>query len=202
MRKYFIIFLFLLTPLFVFAQSGEKKNRGFRVTPRNTEELRQVMNLREEGFQKELAGMEGERLFAYSNQNKMRAAAQNMTIMENMIGDGGIDVSDLALEINKSVEKTLDLEERFLKRGGIKKFFFGQKKDEINDFSTEISNREEKISKIRSIYEKCECSEDVRDIFGEELANMENEQNRLKDFFEKETKHKGVLSWFASIFDK
>ena len=136
----------------------------------------------------------------YKNQNRLRSGAQNLMIMENMIGDGGYEVSDLAQGLNESVGDTLQFEEEFNSRGKIKKFFFGQKKDISEKFLQNISERDKKIERLKELYQDCQCSPEIKSIFNGQLSGIEEEQNRIKEYYESQTKKKGILSWFANIF--
>jgi uncharacterized protein (DUF3084 family) len=199
----FIVLLLLIIPVCINAaqpNAGEARSRGFRVTPRNTEELNQAIEMRKQNFQKERAGMEEEKSLMYENQNKIRSGAQNLMIMENMIGKNGPETSRVAGDINLSSEKTLKLESEFKNRSKVKKFFFGHKKDIVDTFSEEISQRDKNISKLRELYEDLESSEEVKGIFLKQLENIEEEQGRIEEYFQNETKRKGILTWFANIF--
>ncbi|MDA3839741.1 MAG: hypothetical protein PF572_01510 [Patescibacteria group bacterium] len=199
----FIVLLLLIIPVCINAaqpNAGEARSRGFRVTPRNTEELNQAIEMRKQNFQKERAGMEEEKSLMYENQNKIRSGAQNLMIMENMIGKNGPETSRVAGDINLSSEKTLKLESEFKNRSKVKKFFFGHKKDIVDTFSEEISQRDKNISKLRELYEDLESSEEVKAIFLKQLENIEEEQGRIEEYFQNETKRKGILTWFANIF--
>ncbi len=180
--------------------NSNKKSGGLRVTPRNTDELNQAIELRKQSFQKERAGMNEMMSQIYEKQNKLRSGAQNLMIMENMMGVHGPEVSRLAEDLNSSSVNTLKLEEAFQNRGKVKKFFFGQNKEIVESFSTEISQRDESITRLRELFEDSEITPEVKDIFRVQLTGIEEEQNRIKEYFQKETKRKGILTWFLNIF--
>ena len=203
MKKTLILFAVILLPLSVLAANTEKtqiQRRGLRVTPRNVDELKASIKSRNERFEKEREGMEGNKALIYENQDRLRSGAQNLMIMENMLGKAGREISDLSMSLNNLSNDSLKYEEEFSKRGGIKKFFFGQKKDIKENFSKNIAEREDKILKLKELYNKCDCDEDVRQIFEEQITNIEDEQNRLDNYFKKETKRKGILRWLINIF--
>lgn len=203
MKKTLILFAVILLPLSVLAANTEKtqiQRRGLRVTPRNVDELKASIKSRKERFEKEREGMEGNKALIYENQDRLRSGAQNLMIMENMLGRTGREISDLSMSLNNLSNDSLKYEEEFSKRGGIKKFFFGQKKDIKENFSKNIAEREDKILKLKELYNKCDCDEDVRQIFEEQITNIEDEQNRLDNYFKKETKRKGILRWLINIF--
>ena len=43
--------------------------------------------------------------------------------------------------------------------------------------------------------EQCECSEEVKSMVQEQIQNLEEEQNRLKQLAEEEKQNKGIFGW-------
>ena len=195
-----LIIIFLSINTTVLNAEGSR-SVGFRVTPRNVDELNQAIELRKQSFLKERAGMEENKSRIYENQNKLRSGVQNLMIMENMIGKNGLEVARIAGDLNMSLDDTLRFERDFSERSKVKKFFFGQKKKVVDGFSNEINNREEKILKLKELLENSEVSSDIKNILQEQLTNIEDEQNRLGDYFQNEIKRKGILTWLVNIFN-
>jgi len=208
MKKIIIIPLFLiLTFLMVlFAQDrGASANMGggLRVTPRNVEELKNAIDLRKSEFERSLASEEEERVLEIKrNQNRFKGAVQNLMIMENMVGGNSLRLREHAQNLNQLSARALELEIEFSDRNIFKKIFFGQKKKSKFDFSEIIDERELEISELKKILENCECTNEVKNIFEEQLEEIDLEHERLESFYIKESKKKGIFSWLVNIFDK
>jgi len=203
MRKTLILFILIFLPLNVFAGNLDKtqtRSRGFRVTPRNVEELRTAIESRKENLKRKREGMDESKLPIYTNQDKLRGGVQNLMIMENMLGGIGLEVSDLSMSLNDLSEDSLKYEEEFTKRGKFKKFFFGQKNETKEKFSENIKERADDISKLKQLYDKCSCDKEVKDIFGEQMSEIENEQQRIETYYQGEVKRRGILTWLINIF--
>jgi hypothetical protein len=204
MKKIAFLILILIIPISINAASTisqETRGGGFRVLPRNIDELNQAMELRGKNFKKERAGMNEINSKIYENQNKLRNGVQNLMMMEKMIRKNGLEISILAEDLNNLTKNTLKFEQEFAERSSFKKFFFGQKKEIVENFLKEINEREKKILKIKELIESSEVSVEIEDVLQEQFIDIEDEQNRLNSYFQGEIKRKGILTWLVNIFD-
>lgn len=199
---FIISLLFVLFSINQNVQASDQVRRGgLRVTPRNIEGLNKTIDFRRDNFIKEMAGMDEIKSKIYENQNRLRGGAQNLMIMENMIGDNGEKVAIIAEDLNESAKNTLQFEEDFSERSGFKKFLFGQKKNIVKDFSEEIKNNEERIIELKELMNKSEVSLELRNILDEQFNNIKEEHGRMNMYFQEETKRKGILTWLINIFN-
>lgn len=200
------LFLIIIFPTILLAQNkgtGANMGGGLRVTPRNVEELKDAIDLRESEFEKGLAYEEEEGILQIKrNQNRFKGAVQNLMIMENMVGDNSLKLREHTQNLNQLSARTLELEMEFSERGFFKKMFFGQKNKSKQEFSKIIEEREFAIGELKKIFENCECSNEVKNIFEEQLNEISLEHERLGNFYAKESKKKGILSWLINVFDK
>ena len=203
MKRTFLIILMLFIPLSMSAAGSNSKRirtGGLRIVPGNIDGLNKTIESRDKSFEKERSGMEEVKSKIYGNQNKFRGAVQNLIMMEKMIGRNGPMVAVLAEDLNNFTKNTLKLEQEFSERNSFKKFFFGQKNESVNIFSDVLTQRKEKIAEIKELLSAVEASDEVSDVLKEQIFLIDAEQERLNDFFEKETKRKGILTWFLNIF--
>jgi len=203
MKRTFLIILMLFIPLSMSAAGSNSKRirtGGLRIVPGNIDGLNKTIESRDKSFEKERSGMEEVKSKIYENQNKFRGAVQNLIMMEKMIGRNGPMVAVLAEDLNNFTKNTLKLEQEFSERNSFKKFFFGQKNESVNIFSDVLTQRKEKIAEIKELLSAVEASDEVSDVLKEQIFLIDAEQERLNDFFEKETKRKGILTWFLNIF--
>lgn len=131
----------------------------------------------------------------YQNQNQVRLAVHSLLGMEDLIGGIGPQVSEIAKEFNNSLEATVRAEERIQARNKILKFFSGGDRAAAIIMEQEINRNRERIQQFKELKEECDCDDEIKTMFQEQINNMEQEQNRLQQMAEKEKQTKGLFGW-------
>jgi len=162
---------------------------------RNTTELRQMIQEREQEMNQSMQGLKEELKEMYQNQNRVRLAVHALLAMENLTGGIGRNVSQIAREFNNSVQATIRAEERIQTRNMLMKFFFGGDDQAADDIEQEVNRNREKIQELRRLMQECDCGEEVKVMLQEQIQDMEMEQNRLQEMAQNEKKSKGIFGW-------
>ncbi len=174
-------------------QETQNRGEGSNIMPQvrevtkagNAQELGEIIRERQQEMLQEV----------FKNQNRMRLAVHALLASEDLIGGIGKNVSQIAKEFNNSVEKTIRAEEKIKQRSGLIKFFLGGDKKAAEEIEQEVNKNQERIQQLHQLMEQCECSEEVKSMVQEQIQNLEEEQNRLKQLAEEEKQNKGIFGW-------
>ncbi|MFH1598293.1 MAG: hypothetical protein ABIB97_04475 [Patescibacteria group bacterium] len=164
---------------------------------RDRDQLKTMIQAKKEEHQAEVEAMkEAKQQKVYQNQNQVRDAVHALLAAEDLVGGIGPQVSAIAREFDNSVEATIKAEEKIQSRSGFTKFFMGgddQTADEILQQVEQNRNRVQELNQLNQ--EMCDCDAETKTIIGEQVYNMEQEQNRLSDLANQEKGKKGVFGW-------
>jgi hypothetical protein len=179
------------------SQSGDTVMSQERVQAKieNTEQLRIMVQQRQQAMEQEMAGMgraEGE---VYKNQNKVRMAVHALKGMENLVGNKGQQISAVAKEFNNSVQATIRAEEMIQKRNALARLFAGGDAESAEEIEKQVEQNRNRIQELKQLRDECDCDNEVRQMMQEQIQNMEQEQNRLEQLAQNEKKSKGLLGW-------
>ena len=162
---------------------------------RNTTELRQMIQEREQEMNQSMQGLKEELKEMYQNQNRVRLAVHALLAMENLTGGIGRNVSQIAREFNNSVQASIRAEERIQTRNMLMRFFFGGDEQAAEEMEQEVNRNRERVQELRRLMQGCECAEEVKAMLQEQIRNMEQEQNRIQELAQNEKKSKGIFGW-------
>lgn len=166
---------------------------------RNTNELRQMTQEKESEANQEAESLEEPQKKVYQNQNKVRTAVHSLLAMEGLVGGIGPEVSQIAQEFNNSVQATIRAEEKIQTRNRMVRFFIGGDKASAELIGQEINQNRQRIEQLRQLENECECEEDIKAIFQEQIQNIEQEQNRLQLMAQAEKEYQWL---FGRLFGK
>lgn len=197
-----IFFIFLIS--FVYADSTEFNivtSSGFQFSEissthqkaQNVNELKQMIQNNEEKLNEETLFINNNQKVIYENQNKVRNVIYSLLSMESLIPSVGILVSDIARQLNISVQKIIIAEEKIQKRNFLVRFFVGGDEKSANEIETELKLNEKRISDLEELKLRCECSEEIQYIFNEQIQILKDEQNRLQRLIDSEKSSNGLF---------
>ena len=198
-----IFFIFLIS--FVYADSTEFNivtSSGFQFSEissthqkaQSLDELNQMIQNNENKLNEETLSMNKNKKFIYENQNKVRNSIYSLLSMENLIPNVGILVSDIARQLNGSVQKIIIAEEKIQKRNFFVRFFLGGDKKSADEIETELKLNEKRISDLETLKLRCECSGEIKNIFEQQIQIIKEEQNRLQRLIDSEKSSNGLFS--------
>lgn len=168
---------------------------GKQIKAKDTEELKQMIQQKQQEMEQERAragGIEGK---VFQNQNSVRLAVHSLLAMEDLVGGIGPQVRLVAREFNNSVQATIKAEEKIQKRSKIKKFFLGGDEEAAAELESEIESNKLRIQQLKQLKEQCGCGSEVKELFMEQMQNMELEQERLGQLVKEEKDSKGLFGW-------
>lgn len=165
------------------------------VRVQNASELHEMIEQREREMNQEIQSLEEHQQLVYLNQNKVRLAVQSLFAMEELVGSIGPQVSQIADEINTSVQATIQAEERIQARNTIVRFFAGGDEEAAQEIEQQVIQNQERIRELQQLQEECDCDEQVRAILQEQIQNVEQEQTRLQQVALNELNDKGLFGW-------
>lgn len=173
----------------------EQMQERVQTRAQSPEELRQMIQSRQQRMNQEIEGMDERMQDMYRNQNKVREAVHALVAMEGLVGDVGPQIREVARNFNNSVQSTIKAEERIQKRSGFARFFTGGDRKNAEEIEKEVSQNRQRIQELMQLREQCDCEEGVRTMMQEQIQNMEQEQSRLQELAQKEKKSKGLFGW-------
>jgi hypothetical protein len=165
------------------------------VRAQNVSELHELVQQREQEMNQEIQALEEHQQLVYQNQNRVRLAVQSLFAMEELVGSIGPQVSQIADEINTSVQATIQAEERIKARNTIVRFFAGGNEAAAQEIEQQVVQNQERIRELQQLQEECDCDEQVRAILQEQIQNVEQEQTRLQQVAQNELNDKGLFGW-------
>lgn len=120
---------------------------------------------------------------------------QNLEDISMLMGNEsiGMKVSEIAKNINKSLEKGKKAEERIKGRGFIIRFIFGGDKNSAREMGDEISNNQRMIKELKDIENESEG--DVKPLLREHIRLLEEENARLDSISKAEFKVFSLFGW-------
>jgi len=221
----FLLISFLISLMFVtvaIAQNTEKGNqnqsqeedqnqnqddliivpKGEQVRARTTNELRTMIQEKQQEMNQEVQSFGEKQQKVYQNQNEVRLAVHSLLAMEDLVGGIGPQVSQIAKDFDNSVQATIQAEERIQNRNMIVRFFAGGNQEAAGEIEREVNQNKLRVQQLKQLREQCDCDEEIKNMFQEQIQNMEQEQNRLQQLAEKEKQAKGIWGWIKSLFGR
>jgi DNA repair exonuclease SbcCD ATPase subunit len=203
--------LMLLSPMLVLAQQeGAQMQQGdpgepqlisaglvdtTRVRAQSAEELRAMVQQREQEMNQELEGVGSTERNVYQNQNQVRLAVHAMLAMEELAGNRGQQIAAVAREYNNSVQATIQAEEKIQNRNFLSRLFMGGDSEAAEEIESEVNQNQERITNLKRYMNECDCGSEVKTMLQEQIQNLEQEQNRLGELAQNEKQNKGLFGW-------
>ena len=175
--------------------SGKGMQQQETQSKRNLTQVRAMVQARQQEMNQEMGKMGQGQQNMYQNQNQVRLAVHALLAMEDVVGGIGKNVSAIAKEFNNSVQATIRAEERIQTRNRIARFFAGGDNKAGEEIEQEVNQNQQRIQELKQLREQCECGEEVKSMFQEQIQSMEQEQNRLQELAQAEKKSKGLFGW-------
>jgi len=190
-----LLVLALISPVVLAAeQKGMEQTSTTQEKVQSTNELRQLIQERQQQMYQEMANLGEQEKGVYQNQNKVRLAVHALLAMEDLAGNVGPQIAQVAREFDNSVQATIKAEEKVQKRSGFARFFAGGDKDSAEDIEAQVVKNKQRIQQLNQLRSQC-SNEDVKNIIREQIASMESEQTRLQNLAQKEKESKGLFGW-------
>lgn len=129
------------------------------------------------------------------NRNRVDVGVMALIASQNMIGQEGGTVANLAQEIHGAHRNMTQAEEHIQSRGFLSRFFLGGDTDSATAIQNQLQQNEQHMEQIRQYLDDCDCDEQVRTMLQEQVQVMEEEHARLRQVAEDEVATWGLFSW-------
>lgn len=166
-----------------------------RVQARDETELREMIQERQRIYENSTQGLKLGLREIHQNQNRVRIAVHALLSMEDLVGGIGKNVSQIAREFNNSVRSTIRAEEKMQNRSGFRRFFAGGDDATADELMNELNMSQQRIEQLQRLQQRCNCSERIQAMLQEQILNMRQEQDRLRELAQNEKKSKGIFGW-------
>ena len=127
--------------------------------------------------------------------NTIRLAVHTFTIAAPLLGNGSGQMLGLAEQVNTSAQLTLQAEEQIQTRSSIMRALFGGDAAAAAVIQQEITANQERITQMNQLIDECDCDPETREVLMEQVALLEQDQERLRDLSQNEVANTGLLGW-------
>lgn len=157
--------------------------------------LQEIISIVEEADDEEIDDLDSKIQTIARNRNRVEASVKAFEVAQNMLGQYGQVISDTAQEIRNTHQNIIQNEEQIQSRGLLRHLFFGGDNQLAEEIQNQIQQNERRMQQIRQYLDDCDCDENVRNMLKEQVRNMEEEHNRLKQVADTEVSQWGIFSW-------
>ena len=164
-----------------------------QIKAENSKELSQMIQQMRQEMNQEIQELETIKQNVYQNQNQVRLAVHSMFAMEDLVGEIGPQIREIARDFNNSVQTTIKAEEKTQKRNWFMRFLFGGDEEAAEEIEQEVNTNRKRIQSLKQLKE--DCKEPVKTMLQEQIQNIEQEQNRLQQLAQEEKQNKGLVGW-------
>ncbi len=159
------------------------------------EEIRQKMERNQQRLNETLENLSENAREVHRHGFRVSNAVHSLLATENWTGGIGKEVSQIAQDINKSVNKTVEAEQKIKNRGGFSKFLFGGDEKAAEKIQNQVNKNQQRLQRLEQSQQNCNCLEEVKNMMQEQIQEIEQEQQRLQQVAQEEKKNKGLLGW-------
>ena len=158
-------------------------------------QLKETVKQRTQEMEQAMTGLGKSEQSVLKNQNQVRLAVHSLLAMEDLVGGKGKQVSAVAREFDNSVQKTIKAEEKVQSRSSFARMFTGGNHEAAEEIESEVKANKVRIQQLKQLKNDCDCGSDVKAMFQEQIASMEQEQTRLSKLAGDEKDSKGLFGW-------
>ncbi len=164
-------------------------------TQERMEEIRQKKERNQQRFNETLENLSERDKEIHRHGFKVSNSVHSLLDMEDLTVGIGEEVSQIAQDINKSVNKTTEAEQKIKNRGGFSKFLFGGDEKSAEKIQSQVNKNQQRLQRLEQSQQNCNCSEEVKNMMQEQIQEIEQEQQRLQQVAQEEKQNKGLLGW-------
>ncbi len=159
-------------------------------------QLQQMIQEREQQLAQEASSTPQEDQNIIRNENRVRLAVHALLSAQNMLGGGiGPQVSQIAQEINNSVQVTANAEAQIQSRGFWTRLFFGGDAQAAGTIVQATTQNQTRMQQLTELIAQASTTPAVRTELQAQLQEMQQEQTRLQTLANTEQRWWGLFSW-------
>jgi len=175
---------------------------GQQLRARTSNELKSMIQEKRGEMIEEIKSMKGNLQKSYENQNEVRVAVHSLLAMEDLVGDIGKQVSEVANQFNNSVQQSIKAEETIRNRNRIVRFFAGGDQETAEELQNLVDQNRIRLLQLKELKNEADCEEEVRTLMQEQIQSMELGQVKLQAMIQNERDARGIWGWFKGLFGK
>jgi hypothetical protein len=122
-------------------------------------------------------------------------ATNALMSMQNLTGDIGPQVADLAYDINASENNITPLEQRIEDRSAIFRFLLGGDQTAANQINDQVALNQQRIQTIQQLMQNATLQPDVQQVMQNQITTLQQEQDRLANLTTAEQNTRGLFWW-------
>ncbi len=158
-------------------------------------QLRQMIQTRSGQLDQEVATSTASEQETIKNQNRVRLAVNTMLSAQTLLGGIGLQVSNIAKQIDNSLQVTVNAEDRIQNRSALARIFMGGDSANANAIKQEVEQNQTRIQQLTQLINQANVSSDVKTVLQAQIQNMTAEQTRLQNLANQQLGQWGIFSW-------
>ncbi len=160
-----------------------------------SQHLEKVQKMIEEKANKSPKGLSVAQESVAKKQRGISEAVHGLLATENLSGGIGKQVSQIARDINETVNETINAEAK-IQKGGVGELLFGGNHKAADNLQSKVQENKQRINQLQNITQNCEnCNEEVKSFMQNQIQKLQQEQDRLQNLAQKEKSKKGLFGW-------
>jgi maltooligosyltrehalose synthase len=116
-------------------------------------------------------------------------------VAQTLLGGIGPQVSNIARQIDNSLQVTANAEYRIQNRSVFARIFMGGDSANANAIKQEVEQNQARIEQLTQLINQANISSDVKVTLQEQIQNMTTEQTRLQNLANQQLGQWGIFSW-------
>lgn len=170
---------------------------GFPVTVPG---LRNSIQVRLENMERQAAHLSEVKQRIYEKQDRIRGAAHGLMMAANFLQNGTAArrMYQIGFGLNNSIQRTIAAEERITERNWLRRVLVGGDWEAASEIEQEWNQNQERLRELVQLYTD-EADEEVRLVLQEQIAQIQEEQQRLRELIIEEYSSRGIFGWAKSM---
>jgi hypothetical protein len=129
------------------------------------------------------------------NQTSLLAGIQALQLVNELAAEYGSNITEIEAGLEDSLNATTLAEVRIKDRNQVIRFFTGGDDAAARQIEREIDRNQDRIQEMQQLIDQCNCSQELKDVLHDQIREMEQEQDRLRDLAQNELEDKGLIGW-------
>lgn len=159
------------------------------------DDLKQKIEKRKHQLEQEVASTTAADRSIVENANPVRLAVHSLLASKELLGGIGLQVSEIAKEMNDSVATTTNVEAKIQSRGFLMRLLFGGDSAAADVISQTVAQNQQRIDDLNKLLGEANVSADIQVVLRAQIMAIQDAQARLQDLAQKEQKMWGLFSW-------
>jgi len=129
------------------------------------------------------------------NQTTLLIGVEALQLVDELVADYGTNISGIKSGLEDSINATTQAEIHIKDRNRVVRFFTGGDDVAARQIERELDQNQDRIQEMQQLIDQCNCSTEVKDVLHDQIREMEQEQDRLRDLAQQELEDTGLIGW-------